>query len=139
MLVEAASIQNAGEGTMQASGGNGGNGGNGPPATGMPGGAGGAGGVAGAAGGPGGPTVQSATKASGCSWGDDSGAGGGGGAGGYVSARSRGVPCACHADTDCSTAACANVDTQCTGTCTGSTASGAYDAFDCQIVTTIAE
>jgi hypothetical protein len=46
--------------------------------------------------------------------------------------------CLCVADGDCSSGKCVNANSQCTGTCTGST-SGTYDAEDCQTYTSTAD
>ena len=43
--------------------------------------------------------------------------------------------CLCVADSNCASGKCSNASSQCTGTCTGSTASGTYDAEDCEILT----
>jgi hypothetical protein len=43
--------------------------------------------------------------------------------------------CLCVVDSDCATGKCSNVSSQCTGTCTGTTAAGTYDVTDCQVLT----
>jgi hypothetical protein len=43
--------------------------------------------------------------------------------------------CLCVADSNCASGRCSNASAQCTGTCTGSTAGGAYDADECELLT----
>jgi hypothetical protein len=134
ILVEGASVV---AGTTSAKGGTGGTGGAAPSPNGQSGGDGGAGGVAGAGGANGGAGVQKGSAPSGCSWGGYwSGGGGGGGAGGYVKTNQGPGACLCKADSECSTGHCANVSSQCSGTCTGTTATGTYDSVGCEILTT---
>ncbi len=42
--------------------------------------------------------------------------------------------CLCVADPDCSSGKCSNVNSQCTGTCIGTTTAGTYDTVDCQLL-----
>ena len=91
----------------------------------------------------------------GCGADNESGAGGGGGYGYLLThTGSAGTcattlspapvcsgaqaPCLCVADSDCPSGACSDVSSQCTGTCSGATTAGAYDAADCALVTSIA-
>jgi hypothetical protein len=141
-------------GTYRATGGTGGAGGAAPSPNSQAGGAGGAGGTAGAVGGTGGAGIQNGTTPAVCSWGGIwSGGGGGGGAGGFVTTHGGstagvcatslvprpvcvgGQTCLCVADSDCSSGLCSSASSQCTGTCSGTTAAGTYDAVDCQILT----
>jgi hypothetical protein len=43
--------------------------------------------------------------------------------------------CLCVADSDCASGKCSNVNSQCTGTCSGTTTAGTYDVADCQTLT----
>ncbi len=147
-------------GTYQATGGAGGAGGTSNAPNGHAGGPGGPGGAAGAAGTIGGPGLQtSPTPGGSCNWPSNwSGGGGGGGAGGWTKTSTGAAPvyacttslspapvcsgthtaCLCVADSDCSSGQCSNASSQCTGTCTGPTAAGRYDAADCALVTSAA-
>jgi len=136
VLLEGATVA---PGTTAARGGTGGDGGAAPSPNNQAGGGGGAGGAAGASGDPGNPGIRNGSAPSGCSWGGYwSGGGGGGGAGGYVKVRSAGGACPCTTDTDCATGHCANVSSQCKGSCSGTTTAGTYDSIDCEILTSVA-
>jgi len=52
--------------------------------------------------------------------------------------NSGGTACLCVADGDCSSGKCVNANSQCTGSCTGSTTS-TYDTEDCQTATSTAD
>jgi hypothetical protein len=43
--------------------------------------------------------------------------------------------CLCVADSDCPSGKCSNVNSQCTGTCSGTTTASTYDVADCQLLT----
>ena len=112
------------------------------------------------AGGPGATTASQSGSpgtgyvSNGCGADNENGGGGGGGygalvvssgkTGSYVCSTSLTpaplcnaghTACLCAADSDCPSGRCSNLQSQCTGTCTGTTTAGSYDGADCQILT----